>query len=210
LLCVCLCSVRLESRNALTFLVPRPVHFILSVLFSPGQLRRISYLFVFPRVNIINHGCHISNGGDVQMHVRDIMEKAVFLPRTASIAELSRAMVERSTEAVFITDNHTPIGIVTEKDILKKIVALNRDPKAYLACDIMNAPLITIRPDVHIYEASDLMDRHGVRKLPVLENDQIVGMITATTVSRNYKYVVSKYLGGNTYARPQRLTLNEQ
>lgn len=128
------------------------------------------------------------------MFVREIMERVVFLPHHTTIAEAAREMVRRHTECVLVNGSDTPIGIVTEKDILKKVVAESRDSRVYTLKDIMSTPVISIKAASHLYQATEKMDEHGIRRLPVIEDGMIVGIVTATTISKNYKYVVSKYL----------------
>jgi CBS domain-containing protein len=73
-----------------------------------------------------------------------------------------------------------PIGIVTEQDILRRAIRKSREPEKTYVSDIMSKPLIVAPPDMHAREASKLMLERNIRKLPVVENGRLVGLVTLT------------------------------
>ena len=74
--------------------------------------------------------------------------------------------------------DNEPLGIVTEKDLVRRVIYLERDPREIVAQEIMTAPLITISYDRTIEEALEIMYHNHVRRLVVLKGDSAVGLLT--------------------------------
>ncbi len=111
------------------------------------------------------------------MNIRDVMTSN---PRTVSPADsiqnAARIMREEDTGAVPVVDNGRPVGILTDRDIVVRAVAdgeLNRPVR-----DIVSSSVVTARPDMSTREAAQLMSEHQVRRLPVVENDRLVGIVS--------------------------------
>ena len=112
--------------------------------------------------------------------VKDIMTKSVItVDSTITVNEAAKLMEDTKVGAVIVMENNTPVGIITDRDFAVKIVA-----HAYQITtpvkQIMSTPLITIGPDESVWMISDLMYTRGIRKLPVIEDDKVIGIITAT------------------------------
>lgn len=112
--------------------------------------------------------------------VKDIMTKSIIsVDATLTVNEAAKMMEDAKVGAVIVMENNTPVGIVTDRDFAVKIVA-----HAYQITtpvkQIMSSPLIATSPDETVLMAADLMYSRDIRKLPVIDNDQVVGMITAT------------------------------
>jgi CBS domain-containing protein len=72
-----------------------------------------------------------------------------------------------------------PVGIVTERDLVLKVMAEDKNPKEAKISDCMSSPLVTIEPDKSIEEAVEIMKKHGFRRLPVVKNNIIYGACAA-------------------------------
>ncbi|MFB5597400.1 MAG: CBS domain-containing protein [Nitrosopumilaceae archaeon] len=112
--------------------------------------------------------------------VKDVMTKSVIsVDSSATINEAAKVMEDTKVGAIIVMENNTPVGIVTDRDFAVKVAA-----HAYQISEpikkIMSSPLIAIGPDETVLMVADLMYTRGVRKLPVIDDDQVVGMITAT------------------------------
>ncbi len=118
-----------------------------------------------------------------------------------TISEAARIMDKKSIGSVLIEEDSKIIGIMTERDILRKIVAKGRNPDETKVKDIMNQPIITIGINEDVMEASRKMDEHKIRRLIVTENDKIVGKITANSIARNLKYALAR--DTSFYTRPE-------
>ena len=124
------------------------------------------------------------------MRVKEIMHHVVKISFWSSVSEAARIMDEKSLGSVLIEENGRVIGIMTERDILRKIVAKGKNPDKVKVKDVMNEPVITIDANEDILEASKIMDEKRIRRLIVVENGKIVGKITANSISRNLKYMM--------------------
>ena len=80
-----------------------------------------------------------------------------------------------------------PIGMVTEWDFVNKIVSKDLNPKEVLLKDIMNTPLMSVDPKTPTDQVTVLMSKNGVRRLPVVENGKLIGVITSRDVLRIFK-----------------------
>lgn len=118
------------------------------------------------------------------------MHRVTLVDGDRSIAETAKIMTEAATTvtreigSVLVAKNNEPIGILTERDILKKVVAAGLDPAVTKISQVMSAPLITVPADTGIGEASRIMIAKGIRRLPVTEGNKIVGIITTRDVTR--------------------------
>ena len=116
--------------------------------------------------------------------VKDVMNNDVLtLDKSASVQEAAEHMKKKSIGCVIITENGKPIGIITERDFVTKIAAEGR-PLFTEIKEVMSSPLITIDSDETIWESSELMKEKLIHKLPVKENDEIVGIITTSDIVR--------------------------
>jgi CBS domain-containing protein len=118
------------------------------------------------------------------MRVRDLMSYPINTVRPdALVMDAIKAMVDGKKGSVIVAREglHKECqGIVTTTEIFRKVLALGIDPKSIKIKDIMTpAPLITIGPNASINEAADLMIKHNIRRLPVIENRTLVGIITS-------------------------------
>ncbi len=80
--------------------------------------------------------------------------------------------------SVFVKDQDTFIGIVTESDIVKKVVSMNRIPEQTPVTQVMSAPVIGINQERSVFEAADMMQQHGTRHLAVTQENEIVGILS--------------------------------
>ncbi|MDA1346197.1 MAG: CBS domain-containing protein [Crenarchaeota archaeon] len=101
--------------------------------------------------------------------------------KSASLQEAAEKMSKLNIGCVIVTDGTNPLGIVTERDFVTKVVAEGR-PLFTEISEVMSSPLITIDHEETIWEASEMMKVKGIHKLPVKENEQIIGIVTTTDI----------------------------
>ncbi len=94
----------------------------------------------------------------------------------------ARKMIEFGVGSVVVVEKEEPRGIVTEKDILLKVIAANRLPSEVKLSEIMSSPVITIQPKTSVREAARIMLKRGIRRLPVIDNGKLVGIVTDTDI----------------------------
>ncbi len=112
--------------------------------------------------------------------VKDVMTKSVIsVDATATVNEAAKMMEDAKVGAIVVMENNTPVGIITDRDFAVKIVA-HAYPTTTPVKQIMSSPLFAIGPDETVMMAADLMYTREIRKLPVIDNDQVIGMLTAT------------------------------
>ncbi len=118
---------------------------------------------------------------ETEIPVRDIMTRPV-ITADADLDILSAALKMGSANVgcLIIVKGSEPIGILTERDLVKKVIARAVDPRDVKAGNIMSTPLISINPEASLRDAAAHMLRSGVKRLPVISNSKLVGIITDT------------------------------
>ncbi len=119
---------------------------------------------------------------DLPRYLRDIMSSPVIcVDEDAPISYALRVMNKHDIGSVVVMRNDSPVGILTERDILRGLV-LYRDLFNMPVKKMMSNPLITCAPDTPILKAFTLMYENRIRRLPVLENGRLVGIVTERDV----------------------------
>jgi CBS domain-containing protein len=116
--------------------------------------------------------------------VRDAMTKD---PRSigasASVVEAARLMREDHIGSLPIVDDEQLVGMITDRDIATRVVAEGADPKVTPIADVYSRDLISVEADKNLEEAIQLMARHQVRRLPVVENGELVGIVAQADIA---------------------------
>jgi len=112
--------------------------------------------------------------------VKDVMKTNVIsIDSSKTIKEAACVMDDSNVGCVIITKDDAPIGILTERDFVKRIAAKNKVLSSPLS-EVMSSPLTTINSDETVWEAAEKMKHNGIHKLPVLDDNKVTGMITTT------------------------------
>ena len=120
--------------------------------------------------------------------VRDIMTKEIVtIDGDSTALEAATLMTEKGISSVFIVKDGNPIGIVTERDFIKKICAKELAVSQVKIGDIMSKILTTASPDTPIEVAVQRMVNHKIRRLPIMERGKIVGIITVTDLAKHLR-----------------------
>ncbi len=116
---------------------------------------------------------------ELKMPVKDIMTRNVAtVDIKSNIPQLARRMLELDVGSVIITDNKSPVGIVTERDIVRKIISMNLKPSDISVRELMTTPLITIPASEAVTDAMHRMVKMKIRRLPVVEAGRLIGIVT--------------------------------
>ena len=114
--------------------------------------------------------------------VTDVMRKNVIsIDSSMTVKDAAIMMVDTNVGCVVITRGNAPIGILTERDFVKKIVSEERDLSTPLA-DVMSFPLIAVDSGDTVWEAAEIMKKNKIHKAPVEDQGKLVGIITATDI----------------------------
>ncbi len=122
------------------------------------------------------------------LYARDIMKEYTFmLGGDVTASEAAKIMGNDHVGFVIVKVDDQPFGMVTEWDFVNKIIAQGLDPKEVKLKDIMNSPLISIDPKTPTDQVTVLMNKNGVRRVPIVENGKLIGVITSRDVLRIFK-----------------------
>ena len=108
----------------------------------------------------------------------------VSLDENTLVAVAAKALYEQEGGTLIVTrrdskdDRRIPVGIITERDIIFRVVARNKGPFKITLKDVMSSPVITIESDKSIEEALDIFKKNKINRLPVVNNGAIIGLIT--------------------------------
>src|SRR3972149_3069396 len=123
--------------------------------------------------------------------VKDVMSKDVQVERAdSSIREVVIKMNKFDIGSLIITQEKRPVGIITERDILRRIIQGGIDANITKAREIMSSPVTTITEEASIEEAAKLMAQKGIKRLPVVRDNKLVGIISSTDLVKAQPTVV--------------------
>lgn len=99
------------------------------------------------------------------------------------VADAAKQMVRKEVSSILVTAAGKAVGIVTERDLVRRVMADGFDPAQVMVKDIMTTPLVTVAPTTTIEEASRIMSQYRVRRLPVVQDGTLVGLVTVSDVA---------------------------
>lgn len=112
------------------------------------------------------------------------MEKVVVIDSSQTVAEAIDKMVKTETFSLLVEKKGFPVGVVTDRDILRRCGAMGHYPDKVLVEEIMSSPIITIESNIRVGEALKIMVDKKVRRLYVTEEGKIIGRVTHSEVSK--------------------------
>ncbi len=112
--------------------------------------------------------------------VKDAMkENIISIDSKMTVKDAAVKMKEKNVGCVIVTQQDSPVGIITERDFVTRIAANEKTFSTPLS-DVMSSPLTVIGPEETVWEAAEIMKSKGIHKVPVQEGNKIVGIITTT------------------------------
>jgi len=116
--------------------------------------------------------------------VREAMETDVLKADVnTTVARAAKVMAQRGVGSIIIVQGDKPYGILTERDLLMKVVAEDLKPSTIRVGKIMSKPLITTTPETDIVDAARLMAKNKIRRLPVMKKGKLVGVLSASDIT---------------------------
>lgn len=116
--------------------------------------------------------------------VKDLMTRDVItIDQRKSVLDAAVLMNEKKIGCLVVMDGQTPVGIVTERDFVRRLVIKNLLSNVPISL-LMSTPLITIDPDASLRKAGRLMMKNNVRRLPVIKENKLIGIIVASDFAR--------------------------
>lgn len=121
-----------------------------------------------------------------EVRVGDVMRKGVItLPQEATVAEAAGTLKKNLIGSIIVMGKGEPAGIITERDLVFKVMADGKDPKKIKLKQVMSSPLKAVGPEVDIEEAAKIMRDERVKRLPVISNKgKLIGILSETDVVR--------------------------
>lgn len=124
-------------------------------------------------------------GKGLSLKVEDIMVTDVItVDANLTVKEAAQIMNKFEIGCLVAVDKGKATGILTERDLLKRVVAEARDVEKTKIKDVMSSPLIVVEPEMELEDAAKLMFEMKIKKLPVVKGKQLVGLITLTDIAR--------------------------
>jgi transcriptional regulator with GAF, ATPase, and Fis domain len=121
----------------------------------------------------------------IQLKVLDVMRKDIItISPGESVLSAAKTMCENNISCIVVLDNDSLAGILTEKDLLKRIASGEKDYSKITMAETMSCPVETVPADLPVIEAIKIMEAKHIKRLPVLQKKRLVGIITQTDLTR--------------------------
>jgi len=136
--------------------------------------------------------------------VSEIMtEKVVTVPVKKGVKELIKLMANSHISSIVVTDEGRVAGIVTERDLIKKILLPGISPAKAQVEDVMTQDPLNVNSHTDLSEASEMMRQHKIRHLPIVDNEKLVGLVTQTDIVKETHKIHKKNAKFMTYQNIQ-------
>ena len=125
------------------------------------------------------------------LRIVDVMiREVVTIDENVSVKEAVDIMNQFEIGSIIATRKGKAVGIITERDLLKRIIAEGKNAKKTMVKDIMSSPLIVIAPNTSLEEAARLMFEKKIKKLLVIDQNRLVGLVSLTDIARAQPEVI--------------------
>ncbi len=119
------------------------------------------------------------------VEIRKIMiKKVITVPMDASVQKAVKTMNKKRINCLVVTYNKRIAGILTERDLLERVLEKGKDPKETKVSEIMTRHVLVGKPTMGLVETSNFMFENKVKKLPIMEKNRLVGIVTLTDIAR--------------------------
>lgn len=127
------------------------------------------------------------------LYAKDIMQKyALTVSEDLTAYEGAKIMQENNVGFLIVQENEMPIGIVTEWDYIHSIIVNRMNPDEVKLKELMRTDIVTVTPDTPTDKVAYMMNQKRVRRVPVIENGKLVGVITSRDILRIFKEYMDK------------------
>ncbi len=111
--------------------------------------------------------------------IREVMSPSpISVPQSSSVGDAARLMKEKDVGSLVVTNGEKTVGVVTERDLVVRVLAEHKDPETVDVSSVMSSPIMTIEPDTNIVDAIRKMSRLNIRRLVVMEKGKTLGIVT--------------------------------
>jgi CBS domain-containing protein len=146
-------------------------------------------------------------GKSMAVQTRYIMvKKVITITKDSTVEEAVRLMNEHEIGCLIVTDNKNKArGMLTERDLLKRVLAESKDPKKTKVEEVMSTPLISLEPDAEIGDVSRIMFQKNIKKMPIVSKGKLLGLVTLTDILRIQPQLIKMYKIFSTNLAPKRI-----
>lgn len=145
----------------------------------------------------------------MSLKVEDVMIKDVIaVDAISTIKEAVEIMNKHEIGCLVVIERNKLVGILTERDILKRVLAVTKNPEKTKVGEIMTTRVLTVSPATDLEEAAKLMFENNVKKLPVVSEGKLVGLVTLTDLARFQPEIIRllrRLIGENTPKRMKKV-----
>ena len=134
-----------------------------------------------------------------------MVSKVITITKDSTVEEAVRLMNEQEIGCLIVIDNKKARGILTERDLLKRVLAKSKDPKKTKVEEVMSTPLISVEPNVEIGDVSRIMFQKNIKKMPIVRKDKLLGLVTLTDILRIQPQLIKMYKIFSTDLAPKRI-----
>jgi len=140
--------------------------------------------------------------------VSDIMTRnLVTVQKKKGLKEIIRVMANSKISSIIITDDERMVGILTERDLIKKILLPEKNVSKTNVDDVMTKDPLSVNSFTEISEASQMMKDKKIRHLPIVDNEKLVGLITQTDIVKETQKIHKKNIKFMTYQNIQTIII---
>ncbi len=126
-----------------------------------------------------------SKATGLSLKVEDVMVREVItLDENSTVREAAEIMNKFAIGSLIIVSKGKAVGIITERDILRRVVAEAKNAESTKVKEIMTTPLVVVEPSLDLEEAAKLMFQMKIKKLPVVDGKKLVGLVSLTDIAR--------------------------
>jgi CBS domain-containing protein len=126
-------------------------------------------------------------------YIKDYMDKEFpTIEVEAKVVDAAKILDKQKKGYIIVLEKGKPYGIVTEWDMVSKVLAAEMDPKMLTVRQIASSPLVTIDPDQDLLKASELMQKKNIKRIPVVKGGVIYGVVTSMNIAQKCGEYVNK------------------
>ncbi len=110
--------------------------------------------------------------------VADVMNDIISIDGESLVVDAAKIMIDKEIGSIIVTEDRTPVGIITESDMLSRVIVAYRDPKKLLTKKIMSSPLISITKDSTILDAMRFIRDQDIHIVLIKDNGGLIGIVS--------------------------------
>jgi CBS domain-containing protein len=134
----------------------------------------------------------------VSLAVHEVMTSdVVMIDSSETVENAARVMTRFGISSLIVQSEEGILGIITERDVLTRVVASGRDPQHVTVGEVMTSALISVSPDTPLFEAGQIMLKNRIKKLPVVDSigqERVIGILSLTDVANHQPEVMREYM----------------